>query len=518
MLYFHIIATLAALFTIYRLFTKRRRLHSLSHLPLPPGPKGLPLIGNIRDLPTGFEWVAYHKWSKELDTDIMYLNLAGQSVVVLDTAEAVTDLFEKRSSIYSGRARMPMINELMGWNFNFGFMQYGDRWRKHRRIMHEAFHPTAALQFRPQLLRAARHLLGRFLDKPEDILGNLRHMAGETIMSIAYGLETLPENDPYVVAAETGARSVVSAAVPGTFLVDAFPFLKHVPEWVPGAGFQKKAREWKKIARYMVDLPFEATKQNIAAGVSRPCFVSNSLQKMESGTADEAYHEDIIQGAAGTMYVAGTDTTVSAIASCILGFLDRPDVLKRAQQELDSVVKPGYLPDFDDEDSLPFITAITKETLRWRDVVPIAVPRYLDFDDEYKGYRIPGRSIIIPNAWAMLHDERVYPEPFKFKPERFMKDGRINKDVRDPAHACFGFGRRICPGRYMAFSSVWVTLASLLYVFDFEKSIDENGDVIESNPEYLSGITCVPTPFKCTIKPRSPEAEALIRTSVNPDL
>src|SRR4051812_23136460 len=65
------------------------------------------------------------------------------------------------------------------------------------------------------------------------------------------------------------------------------------------------------------------------------------------------------------------EQTVSAIASCILGLLDRPDVLKKGQQELDSVVKLGHLPDFNDEELLPFITAIVKETMRWRDVAPI---------------------------------------------------------------------------------------------------------------------------------------------------
>ena len=90
--------------------------------------------------------------------------------------------------------------------------------------------------------------------------------------------------------------------------------------------------------------------------------------------------------------------------------------MKRAQAELDAVVKPGHLPDFEDEESLPFITAIVKETLRWRVILPIggsvltiigkplimidiAVPRLLDYDDEYKGYRIPAGSVIIPNAW-----------------------------------------------------------------------------------------------------------------------
>jgi cytochrome P450 len=82
--------------------------------------------------------------------------------------------------------------------------------------------------------------------------------------------------------------------------------------------------------------------------------------------------------------------------------LENPEMLKKAQAQLDSVVKSGHLPDFDDEESLPYITALTMEVLRWRDVVPIAIPRYLQVDDEYKGYRIPKGSVVIPNAWYEL--------------------------------------------------------------------------------------------------------------------
>src|ERR1700733_11056746 len=90
-----------------------------------------------------------------------------------------------------------------------------------------------------------------------------------------------------------------------------------------------------------------------------------------------------------------------------------------------------------------------------------AIPHLLTVDDVYKGYRLPAGSIVVPNAWfvtntliignhnrrclatrAMLHDETVYPEPFEFKPERFMKDGQLDPSVRDPDHAVFGFGRR----------------------------------------------------------------------------
>ncbi|TFK33958.1 cytochrome P450 [Crucibulum laeve] len=317
-------------------------------LPLPPGPKGHPLIGNLRDLPTSFEWITYHKWCKDfgkfpaplIDTDTLHQNLAGTSLIVLDTSEAATELLERRSSLYSGRARMPMVNELMGWNFNFGFMPYdletSNRFksfsskRKHRRLMHQTFHPTAARKFRPHEIKATHGLLRRLLESPDDLIGNLRQMTGETIISIAYGLQ--------------------------------------VPEWVPGAGFKRKAKEWKRLARRMIELPYEAAKNSIAKGEADDSFVSFSLQKIDEGTNDDAYQEDIIQGTAGTMYteviLTGSDTTVSAIASCILGLLEHPHNLQKARKDIDSVVESGHLPTFEDENALPYVTAITMEALR----------------------------------------------------------------------------------------------------------------------------------------------------------
>ncbi|KAF4616644.1 hypothetical protein D9613_008324 [Agrocybe pediades] len=417
-----------------------------SHLPLPPSRKGYPIIGNLLEIPRQFEWKTFHEWSKELDTDILCVKMLGTTLIVLDTPEVATDLLERRSSKYSGRPRMPMVNELMGWDFNLGLMQYGARWKRHRRLMHSSFNPTAVLRFRPKLVKAARNFLARFLVDPEVVVGNARYMASEAVISITYGLEVQPKDDPYIAIAEEGVQPLSIAAVPGAFLVDTIPILKYVPEWMPGAGFKRKAREWTQLSRRMVEEPFSATKKLMTEGVCPSSFVSDSLLNTQGvADRDKKIRENDIQEVAGTMYAAfsaaGTDTTSSIVASCILGLLEKPEVLKKAQQQLDSVVKPGDLPDFEDEASLPYITAICKEALRWRDVAPTAVPHLLMEDDEYKGYRIPKGSIVIPNVWAMLHNEDVYPDPFAFNPERFLnEDGTLNNSARDPGHACWGFG------------------------------------------------------------------------------
>ncbi|KAJ7127431.1 cytochrome P450 [Mycena crocata] len=78
-------------------------------------------------------------------------------------------------------------------------------------------------------------------------------------------------------------------------------------------------------------------------------------------------------------------------------------------------------------------------------VVPLGMPRFLAIEDENKGYRLPAGSIVMGNIWGILHNEAMYPDPYSFKPERFLLDGKLNPDVRDP-EAVFGFGRRYCDG------------------------------------------------------------------------
>ena len=91
---------------------------------------------------------------------------------------------------------------------------------------------------------------------------------------------------------------------------------------------------------------------------------------------------------------------------------------------------------------------------------------------------------------AMLHDENVYTDPFEFNPDRFInpETGKIDYSrARDPEHACFGFGRRICPGRFMAFESLWLFIATVLYTFDFEKAREKvtlpSGEEVERTVE-----------------------------------
>ncbi|KAF8210916.1 cytochrome P450 [Mycena galopus ATCC 62051] len=479
-----------------------------SKLPLPPGPKKLPIVGNLLQMPSGREWETFMKWSQKCNSDIIHLNVVGTSIIVISSAEAANDLLEKRSAIYSDRPPMPMVGELMGWNVLIGMMKYGDQWRKDRELFHQALNAVAARNYHPNERTACHDLLRRLLRDPSNIMEELRHVVGNTIMSVTYGIKVQTQDDPFIALARDAIHTAADASVPGRFLVDVVPALRYIPEWFPGAGFKRLAKEWGKMLTDMIDLPFAEAKRIIESGNAPTSFTSVSLSNIEE-SADKEKKEQAVKVIAGNMYVGGADTTVSALGTFVLAMLANPEAQRKAQAEIDSVLGDGDLPDFQDEESLPYVSALVKEVLRWRSVTPMAIPHFLTVEDEYKGYRLPAGSIVIANAWAMLHDEAIYPDPYSFKPERFLLDDKPNPVVRSPEVA-FGFGRRMCPGRHMVHDSLWLNVVSVLATFDITKAVGEDGQVIEPTHEYSSTLVAMPLPFKCNMKPRSQRAIDLI--------
>jgi len=189
----------------------------------------------------------------------------------------------------------------------------------------------------------------------------------------------------------------------------------------------------------------------------------------------------------------------------MLAMVRYPLVQRMAQSEIDAAVI-NRLPNFTDRERLPYIGALCKEVLRWHPVGPLGVAHALTRDDVYKSNFIPAGSIILANAWAMLHDVNTFgPDPEDFIPERFFEPG-----VPDPTIA-FGFGRRICPGRFLAEDVIFITIASILKVYNITSPVDSQGNELPPPAaQFTSGFISHPIPFNCTIKPRSETAERLL--------
>jgi len=485
-----------------------RRPYFLSTRLLPPGPPS-GWLGSVT-LPKTFQWLTYAQW-KAIYGDIIYLRVFGNPIMVINSFEVAEELLEKRSSIYSSRPTRTMVVELMGWDWLFSSMPYGQRWRDHRMLFHQHFRPNVISQYHPIILEETHVILRNLLKHPDDFARHIRRTAAAIIMRISYGHKISDQGDIYVTLADEAMQGLAKAGIFGTFLVDYLPLLKYVPSFLPGASFKKEAAKWRKATRAMIDRPFQMVKDCIREGNVKPSFTSRELESWHQ-TGGNPAQETLIKNVAGISYAAGADTTVSTLLSFVLAMAVYPEVQAQAQKAVDQVLDGKRLPTFNDKDDLACVTNLVWEALRWNPVLPLGLAHYATEDDEYNGYWIPKGTSVLPNVWAMLHDEVSYPDPMIFNPDRFLEANQKKGANRLPQIA-FGFGRRICPGRWMALDSVWLAIASILCVYDIQRVLDDNGQPVIPDTTYTSALLSRPLPFQCRFVPRSEAAIKLIQDS-----
>lgn len=480
-----------------------------SALPYPPGPKPsrIPLIGNMMDMPSSQEWKTFAQWNKEHGPLVM-VEVLGQKMCIVGSHKVASDLLDGKSAIYSDRPAMPMVNDLMDWRFNMGLQPYTESYKRHRKAFHHGFNKRVSDEYQYLQTVEVNNLLKNLLDSPEQFDGHLKDSVAATIMMIGLGYKTTGSDDRFVSIAESAQLAMVTAARPGAFLVDVLPWLKHVPEWVPGAGFQKVARRGWEFSQDLQKIPFAWAQQQYEQGLAQPSFFKKLRDTPGFASEDPKEEEHIVRCATAVMYATAADTILSSMLTFVLGMIHTPHVVKLAQEELDRVIGTDRLPTLADRESLPYVTAVAKEALRWEVVIPMGVPHRLMEDDVYNGMFIPAGTVMIPNQWGMAHEESVYPNPMEYRPERFLVP--TSQMPPDPNQIAFGFGRRICPGRFVAENQLWLTVASILACFDISAALDAQGKPILPPRDYTSGMASRPAPFKCQMKPRHSMVKDLI--------
>lgn len=490
---------LACLTFLWRIFRRNNR-----NAPFPPGPKGLPVIGNLLDMPTEKEWLTFAKWGDKYG-DIVSVDILGRRLVVLNSAQMAISILDKKSSIYSDRPIVGMGGELVGWKNSLPLMPYGARFRNHRRLAHQLFGTNVTMnRFLPILEVETHRSLKRILSRPEELSAHIRKTAGAIILQISYGYTIQEEDDPFIELAERTMNQFSLATASGGFLANLVPILTRVPDWLPGAGFKRTAREWASTLNDFVEKPYDFVKQEMATGTAHHSLASSQLEG--EVTVEEEYD---VKWLASAMYAGGADTTVSSIYAFFKAMLLYPDIQAKAQAEIDAVIGRDRLPRFEDRGHLPYVNALALEVTRWHAVGPTGLPHCVTEDDVQSEYFIPKGSLVYANIWKMLHDPAVYHQPFEFKPERFIRTETKEPEF-DPHKLAFEFGRRICPGKVLADASIFISCAMTLSVFNISKLYSENGVAFEPDTEHTAGTISHPTSFKCAIKPRSEKALGLI--------
>lgn len=332
---------------------------------------------------------------------------------------------------------------------------------------------------------------------PSDFRYALHRAPVAVMLKLAYGFQIGGRDDKFVHALEESMAIIEELTTPGKYLVEVVPILRFLPSWFPGAGFKRHAEAMKAKMERTNKAPFVWTQNKIASGKYDENFISK-LMTSETPYIPSDEKEDIVRWCSAALYVGGGETSVSALNTFMLLMQLYPEVQKKLQADLDKVA-PGRFPTFDDYQDLPYFTAVIKEVLRWGQVAPMGLPHATTQDEIYDGYLIPKGARIFANIWGITHDEEVYPDPFKFDPERHLGPN----PQPNPFQFVFGFGRRTCPGAHFAETSIFYTISNILAVFDISKQLDEKGEEMEPQIEWTTGVTSHLKPFTCRITCRN---------------
>ncbi|EUC54095.1 cytochrome P450 family protein [Rhizoctonia solani AG-3 Rhs1AP] len=505
----YVVSLPLALIFLYRYWRSIQQLKVRT----PPSPLSLPFVGNLFSIPSGSEHYAFAKLGEQLKSDIIFLNILGHKLVILNSAEAASEILDKRSMLYSDRPQIPMVANptLMNWPGLPSIVGYNDLWRHYRRMMNNWLNARAVTQFASLQEQQARLLLRQLLgitnhSRPFKHIKNEFFFAmGSLMFQLAYGYKPRDSQDQFFQEAKLAFHNVMSAAMQTNFFVNTFPALLYVPDWFPGTRWKRAGREYGLQQDTAKTGPYEWVKAQVASGTQQHSLLGSLLQGHELVSGLSLAERDRRLKEIGiTLFGGGMDTSAHFLVSFVASMVLNPHVQARAQQELDTVLGRAVLPSISDKERLPYVRNVINEVFRLYPVAPLAMAHMCYQDDIYRGYSIQKGTLVLGNIWAMGRDPRHYENPEEFYPDRYL-------DPAVPRPPVFGWGRRKCPGVYFADASVFINAASILATFTFTKKRDENGREMMPQIEMeRNSIMFELKPFEFELKPRSEEHRQLI--------
>ncbi|BAE63236.1 cytochrome P450 [Aspergillus flavus] len=496
---------------------------------LPPGPPPIPLIGNKFQIPSKHPWIKFEEWSNVYGP-IYTIWLGRRPTVVISDPSIASELLEKRSTKYSTRPRFVTMGEIY-WDMASILVQpYGKEWLIRRRLLHSALTPRALDNYTPLQEAESSRLCYQLLESAHEWEPLFDRLASSIVFAVSYGHRVDSAQSPVIKQRLDFMQYASSLNVPGAHLVESFPVLKHLPDWIAPwkAEIKRRGRleaEANMTLVRVVQQDVESAKESPGA---EPLFNSLTKQLLETRDSDPTafpLSERDFSYIPASLFGAGSDTTSSTLCSAMLAIVTNPRTMEVAQLELDSVVGRDRLPTFEDIPNLPYLRAFSKEVLRWRPVAVLGgTPHACSEDDYYRGYYIPQGTVMLGNSWAINMNPKYYPNPDQFNPLRFLDmdphllpylpkeytaSAEQEKGSGHPSklgHSSFGWGRRICPGADLATNTLLITLSRLLWCFDIRPIPGQTYDTLD----YTNGFNIRPRSLHLSLQVRSDQHRQVI--------
>ncbi|KAL4963658.1 cytochrome P450 [Aspergillus stella-maris] len=480
----------------------------------------LPLIGDLHSSPIEKPLLNWDKWALQ-NGPIAVPKLFGLiPIVVLNTQEAVTELFSKRSQWYSNRpasVSMEMITGAEPGKSRFTLMHdYDDHLKLHHRILSPSLGAPAAGKYQPLMELEGKQLLFDLITNVEkgknriistdDIYPLLERTQSSVILGLHYGLR-IPTFENHTLHEIIDIQSKVTHLAGNPQLPDMMPFLRHLPAsispWQKAADklFATQEDLYMRLFNHGRDSEgWNATKQAIATAE-------------KYAPKNEPVSDLDLAFTLATSIQGGMETSPRQLLWLFIAALQDRSFLTKAHEVLDNVVGRDRLPTFADRSNLTYIDAVTHELFRWRPISPGSIPRRADSDDSFADTKIKKGWTVIANAWAVGRDEKVFDPALgdtqSFIPDRWIKTDsesgsqKLRSELPLPV---FGQGRRICQGKRVATDGTFMQVACLLWAFDVEPLLDGEGEEGEAAVDpwemVVVGFMTMPRPRRFRLKPR----------------
>nr|XP_055226935.1 cytochrome P450 2F5 [Gorilla gorilla gorilla] len=503
---------------------------------LPPGPRPLPLLGNLLLLRSQDMLTSLTKLSKEYGS--MYtVHLGPRRVVVLSGYQAVKEALVDQGEEFSGRGDYPAF-----FNFTKGngiAFSNGDRWKVLRRF---------SIQILRNFGMGKRSIEERILEEGSFLLAELRKTEGEPfdptfvlsrsvsniICSVLFGSRFDYDDERLLTIIRHINDNFQIMSSPWGELYNIFPSLL---DWVPGP-HQRIFQNFKclrdliahsvrdhqasldpRSPRDFIDC-FLTKMAELSQGkkvkpswdrmgpqqqlywsrVKGPPFLAHiptPLPMQENEDPLSHFHMDTLLMTTHNLLFGGTETVGTTLRYAFLALMKYPKVQARVQEEIDLVVGRARLPALKDRAAMPYTDAVIHEVQRFADIIPMSLPHRVTRDTAFRGFLIPKGTDIITLLNTVHYDPSQFLTPQEFNPEHFLDANQSFK--KSPAFMPFSAGRRLCLGESLARMELFLYLSAILQSFSLQPlGAPEDIDLTPLS----SGLGNLPRPFQLCLRPR----------------
>ncbi|XP_077520496.1 vitamin D 25-hydroxylase-like [Amblyomma americanum] len=430
---------------------------------LPPGPRGLPLLGNLLSVNCNFHLGQCPRWAKKYGT-IFMMSLAGVKVVVLNDYESIKKLF----------ARKELLDRSQKWALKSGIeglsAQNGKIWKENRRVCMQAM---AELGFGKEEMRTrvqaeVQHLVDKLSESGGAPVPARPLLAASVANCVAlylfgqrYDLDD-PRRRP--MDRHVDAFLVVGASTPVEFLP---AWLRRLAgRWMPDSRSAYVQRFTEGVTKFSREQIIIAQKtQNGSRHLSFIDLYLSEMQKNEPGV-DSTLTMSRLVGNVTDILLGGTAALTLYLHWHMLNLAARADTLQsELQREIDAVVGRARKPTWEDHTRLPLTMATIWEVFRWKAVTPLGIPRGAVEDVTVDAVRIPKGTTVLANLWAVHMDPKTWKDPAKFDPYRFVPADGSAPTSRPENVVSFSLGKRSCPGEALALTEIFLYVTHLLHEF-----------------------------------------------------